>query len=97
MLFGGTLKSPSENSETSEASETSKPLEELAGEINNAAKVSDQILPSIQQVVSNSIHVESDADGKTRLSFTIPERPILEGFLQTAARLLNSLTTPPKE
>ncbi|MDR2755245.1 MAG: hypothetical protein LBC20_06010, partial [Planctomycetaceae bacterium] len=86
----GTLATKSET----ETLKTSGALEESSTTLNNASMISEQILPSIQQAVANTIRVESDAEGKTRLSFTIPERPVLEGFLQTAAQLLNSFIAP---
>jgi hypothetical protein len=59
-----------------------------------ANTISEQILPNIQKTVAKAVRVESDAEGNTRLSFTLPERPVLEGLLQNAAQLLNSFITP---
>ncbi|MDR3199463.1 MAG: DEAD/DEAH box helicase [Planctomycetaceae bacterium] len=63
----------------------------------NTTNISEQILPAIQKAVAQSVRVESDDEGKTRLSFTLPERPVLEGLLQNAAQLLNSFITPKQE
>ncbi|MDR1290196.1 MAG: DEAD/DEAH box helicase, partial [Planctomycetaceae bacterium] len=59
-----------------------------------ANTISEQILPNIQKTVAKAVRVESDAEGNTRLSFTLPERPVLEGLLQNAAQLLNSFIAP---
>ncbi|MDR1962405.1 MAG: DEAD/DEAH box helicase [Planctomycetaceae bacterium] len=56
--------------------------------------ISEQILPNIQKTVADAIRVESDADGKTRLSLTLPERPVLEELMQNAVQLFNSFITP---
>ncbi|MDR2441431.1 MAG: DEAD/DEAH box helicase [Planctomycetaceae bacterium] len=78
----------------SETAATSKILETLSTG-NNI--ISEQILPNIQKTVANSIRVGSDSEGKTLLSFTLPERPVLEGFLQNAVQLLNTFITPKQE
>jgi hypothetical protein len=46
--------------------------------------ISEQILPNIQKTVAKAIRVESDSEGNSRLSFTLPERPVPEGLLQNA-------------
>ncbi|MDR2116754.1 MAG: DEAD/DEAH box helicase [Planctomycetaceae bacterium] len=56
--------------------------------------ITEQILPNIQKTVANSIRLEPDAEGKMRLSFTLPERPVLEDLLKNTVQLLNSLITP---
>jgi superfamily II DNA or RNA helicase len=53
--------------------------------------VQDKVLPEIQQAVSNSIKLETTNDGKTHLSFTLPERPVLESLVQNAVMFFSSL------
>ena len=45
-------------------------------------------MPVIRQVVSESVHVESDEQGKVKFSLTLPDPPVLESLLQSATQLL---------
>ena len=50
-----------------------------------------KVLPQVQKTVAEVIRVETDTEGKTKLSFTLPEKPVLDGLLQAAAQWLGSL------
>jgi superfamily II DNA/RNA helicase len=50
-----------------------------------------EILPQVQKTVADVIHVETDTEGKTKLSFTLPEKPVLDGLVQAATKWLSSL------
>jgi superfamily II DNA/RNA helicase len=51
----------------------------------------------IQETITKAIHVETDSEGKSRISFTLPEKPVLDGFLQAATQWLTSLGGSRKE
>lgn len=45
-------------------------------------------IPVIRQAMNESVRIETGADGKTKISLTMPERPVLENLLQNASRFL---------
>jgi hypothetical protein len=55
----------------------------------SATKWSDRI--NIQETITKAIHAETDSEGKSRISFTLPEKPVLDGFVQAATQWLSSL------
>ena len=57
--------------------------------LQTAAK---EVMPQVQKAIAEVIHVETDGNGKTRLSFTLPEKPVLDGLLQAAAQWLGTLS-----
>jgi len=50
-------------------------------------------MPLVQKTVSEAVRIETDAEGKTKLSFTLPEKPVVDGLLQTASQWLSSLAS----
>ena len=59
--------------------------------VTAAKEVLPPIKETLQKTVAEVIRVETDSDGKTKLSFTLPEKPVLDGLLQAAAQWLGSL------
>lgn len=43
------------------------------------------------KLIEESVHIEADESGKTKLSFTLPEKPALEGFIQGTVNFLQQL------
>jgi superfamily II DNA/RNA helicase len=80
--FIGTLTASSDSTQRELSSSQSIPT------LVTAAK---EVLPHVQRTVADVIRVETDSEGKTKLSFTLPEKPVLDGILQAAAQWLGSV------
>jgi superfamily II DNA/RNA helicase len=80
VKFMGTLANPEAQQESSPGT--------LIPALITAAK---EVLPQVQKTVADVIRLETDSEGKTKLSFTLPEKPVLDGLLQAAAQWLGSL------
>ncbi|MCL2304661.1 MAG: DEAD/DEAH box helicase [Planctomycetaceae bacterium] len=50
-----------------------------------------EVVPLVQKTVSEAVRLETDSDGKTKLSFTLPEKPVLDGLLQAASQWLQNI------
>jgi superfamily II DNA/RNA helicase len=60
------------------------------------ATAAKEVMPLVQKTVSEVVHVETDTEGKTKVSFTLPEKPVLEGLLSAASQWLSSLVADKK-
>jgi superfamily II DNA/RNA helicase len=80
--FVGTLVASSENASRESSSGQSIPTMIMAAK---------EVMPQVQRTVAEMIHMETDSEGKTKLSFTLPEKPVLDGLLQVATKWLGSL------
>ncbi|MDR0326768.1 MAG: DEAD/DEAH box helicase [Planctomycetaceae bacterium] len=72
------------------AEQAAQPASSSASSIPTLVTAAKEVLPQIQKSVADVIRLETDADGKTKLSFTLPEKPVLDGLLQAATQWLGT-------
>jgi len=73
------------------SSDTARRETSLGQSIPALATAAKEVMPQVQKTVAEMVHVETDSDGKTKLSFTLPEKPVLDGLLQVATQWLGTL------
>jgi hypothetical protein len=73
------------------ADQAAQPASSSASSVPSLVTVAKEVLPQIQKTVTDVIRLETDADGKTKLSLTLPEKPVLDGLLQAAVQWLGTL------
>jgi len=79
FMFVGTLANPEAQRESL-----------FDASIPTLVTAAKKVLPQVQKTVADVIRLETDSEGKTKLSFTLPEKPVLDGLLQAAAQWLGS-------
>ena len=52
-----------------------------------------KVVETIQKAAAESVRLESDAEGKLRISLSLPERPVLDSLLQSMSQLLSQFAT----
>ncbi len=50
------------------------------------------VIPTLQKTVADAIRVETDAEGKAKLSLTLPEKPVLDGLIASAMQWLSGFS-----
>jgi len=86
--FVGTLAAASDSAQCESSSRPSTPALVTA-----AKEVLPPIKEALQKTIVDVIRVETDVEGKTKLSFTLPEKPVLDGLLQAAAQWFGSFSS----
>ncbi len=59
--------------------------------VSAAREMLPHVQQALQKTVAEAVRVETDSEGKSRISFTMPEKPVLDGLLQAATQWLTSL------
>ncbi len=77
--------------QTDSARQDSLNVPTISPMVSAAREMLPQVLPTIQKTVAENVRVETDSEGKSRISFTMPEKPVLDGLLQAATQWLTSL------
>ena len=93
-FLGALTGQPAETTPTVSPNATSGHAANAAAENTTAMSPVDAVVPAIRQAVSESVRIESDDQGKVKLSLTLPDQPVLENLIQNATRLFAGFLDP---